>query len=234
MYEKSNSEVDITDVVDRTLSLYFVVVLLYFQLFKTLQYLYRISVSELSVVFTRAARMLIVDVKSKRRIFVDTQNTRRAYSLFPRGRLKNTVTHLNSLQTLYMLTYEERSAKNLAVQGLAKILKFGKKNVGFLTMSTISQQGFSEDKVQVVVRTPVFVVRFNRPVAQLELLGQFRLIGDRASDVSGERICLTQNAYAEIQFLRKPTKAVRRLRTYHDWKINTILFYSSLFCSIPI
>ena len=33
---------------------------------------------------------------------------------------------------------------------------------------------------------------------QSELLGQFRLIGDRASDVSGERICLTQNAYAEI------------------------------------
>jgi len=34
--------------------------------------------------------------------------------------------------------------------------------------------------------------------AQSELLGQFRLIGDRASDVSGGRICLTQNAYAEI------------------------------------
>jgi len=33
---------------------------------------------------------------------------------------------------------------------------------------------------------------------QMELLGQFRLIGDRASDVSGGRICLTQNAYAEI------------------------------------
>jgi len=33
---------------------------------------------------------------------------------------------------------------------------------------------------------------------QSELLGQFRLIGDRASDVSGGRICLTQNAYAEI------------------------------------
>jgi len=31
-----------------------------------------------------------------------------------------------------------------------------------------------------------------------ELLGQFRLIGGRASDVSGGRICLTQNAYAEI------------------------------------
>ena len=31
-----------------------------------------------------------------------------------------------------------------------------------------------------------------------ELLGQFRLIGDRASDVPGGRICLTQNAYAEI------------------------------------
>ena len=45
---------------------------------------------------------------------------------------------------------------------------------------------------------------------QSELLGQFRLIGDHASDVSGWRICLTQNAYAEIQFLRK---AVRRLRT---------------------
>jgi len=33
---------------------------------------------------------------------------------------------------------------------------------------------------------------------QSELLGQFRLIGDRASDVSGGRICLTQIAYAEI------------------------------------
>ena len=33
---------------------------------------------------------------------------------------------------------------------------------------------------------------------QSELLGQFRLIGDRASDVSGGRICLTQNAYTEI------------------------------------
>ena len=34
--------------------------------------------------------------------------------------------------------------------------------------------------------------------AQLELIGQFRLIGDRAWDVSGGRICLTQNAHAEI------------------------------------
>jgi len=50
-------------------------------------------------------------------------------------------------------------------------------------------------------------------ILQSELLGQFRLIGDRASDVSGGRICLTQIAYAEIQFLRKPTKAVWRLRT---------------------
>jgi len=33
---------------------------------------------------------------------------------------------------------------------------------------------------------------------QSELLCQFRLIGDRASDVSGGRLCLTQNAYAEI------------------------------------
>ena len=33
---------------------------------------------------------------------------------------------------------------------------------------------------------------------QSELLGQFRLIRDRASDVSGRRICLTQNAYAEL------------------------------------
>jgi len=33
---------------------------------------------------------------------------------------------------------------------------------------------------------------------QSELLGQFRLISDRASDVSGGRICLTQNAYAEL------------------------------------
>jgi len=67
---------------------------------------------------------------------------------------------------------------------------------------------------------------------QSELLGQFRLISDRASDVSGGRICLTQNAYAELLFLRKPTKAVRRLRTYHYWKINTILVYSSLLYSI--
>ena len=35
-------------------------------------------------------------------------------------------------------------------------------------------------------------------LVQSELLGQFRLIGDRALDVSGGRICLTQNAYAEI------------------------------------
>jgi len=48
---------------------------------------------------------------------------------------------------------------------------------------------------------------------QLELLGRFRLTGDHASDVSGRRICLTQNAYAEIYFLRKPTKAVWRLQT---------------------
>jgi len=34
--------------------------------------------------------------------------------------------------------------------------------------------------------------------SELHVLGQFRLIGDRASDVSGGRICLTQNAYAEI------------------------------------
>jgi len=33
---------------------------------------------------------------------------------------------------------------------------------------------------------------------QSELLGQFRLIGDRASDVSGRGICLTPNVYAEI------------------------------------
>ena len=33
---------------------------------------------------------------------------------------------------------------------------------------------------------------------QSELLGQFRLISDRASDVSGGRICLTQNVYAEV------------------------------------
>jgi len=52
-----------------------------------------------------------------------------------------------------------------------------------------------------------------RNKVQSELLGQFRLIGNRASDVSGGRICLTQNAYAEIKFLRKPTKTVRRLRT---------------------
>jgi len=35
-------------------------------------------------------------------------------------------------------------------------------------------------------------------IKQSELLGQFRLISDRASDVSGGRICLTQNAYAEL------------------------------------
>jgi len=38
----------------------------------------------------------------------------------------------------------------------------------------------------------------DRASDQSELLGQFRLIGDRASDVSGGRICLTQNAYAHI------------------------------------
>jgi len=38
----------------------------------------------------------------------------------------------------------------------------------------------------------------NVPLNQSELLGQFRLINDCASDVSGGRICLTQNAYAEI------------------------------------
>jgi len=35
-------------------------------------------------------------------------------------------------------------------------------------------------------------------VQQSELLGQFRLIGEHALDVSGGRTCLTQNAYAEI------------------------------------
>ena len=35
-------------------------------------------------------------------------------------------------------------------------------------------------------------------VWQSELLGKFRLIGDRASDVAGGRICLNQNAYIEI------------------------------------
>jgi len=40
--------------------------------------------------------------------------------------------------------------------------------------------------------------RNNSAIPQSELLGQFRLIGDRASDVSGGRICLTQNAYAAI------------------------------------
>jgi len=38
----------------------------------------------------------------------------------------------------------------------------------------------------------------NYNLLQSELLGQFRLISDRASDVSGGRICLTQNAYAEL------------------------------------
>ena len=33
---------------------------------------------------------------------------------------------------------------------------------------------------------------------QSELLCQFRLIGDRASDVSDGRICLTQNAYTKF------------------------------------
>jgi len=40
--------------------------------------------------------------------------------------------------------------------------------------------------------------RNNSAITQSDLLGQFRLISDRASDVSGGRICLTQNAYAEI------------------------------------
>ena len=43
---------------------------------------------------------------------------------------------------------------------------------------------------------------------QSELLGQFRLISDRASDVSGGRICLTQNActlnYSSYGKLQKP------------------------------
>ena len=52
-------------------------------------------------------------------------------------------------------------------------------------------------------RNPVIqITRYNIAVifgtAQSELLGQFRLISDRASDVSGGRICLTQNAYAEL------------------------------------
>ena len=38
---------------------------------------------------------------------------------------------------------------------------------------------------------------FHHVLKRSELLGQFRLIGDRASAVSGGRICLTQNAYAE-------------------------------------
>ena len=42
------------------------------------------------------------------------------------------------------------------------------------------------------------VVRVFVSFCQSELLGQFRLISDRASDVSGGRICLTQNAYAEL------------------------------------
>ena len=41
-------------------------------------------------------------------------------------------------------------------------------------------------------------VNLKKSFSQSELLGQFRLIGDHASDKSGERICLTQNAYAEI------------------------------------
>ena len=44
----------------------------------------------------------------------------------------------------------------------------------------------------------VGVYRNGRGLSQSELLGQFRLISDRASDVSGGRICLTQNAYAEL------------------------------------
>jgi len=46
--------------------------------------------------------------------------------------------------------------------------------------------------------TPSRVVMRTLNTVQSELLGQFRLISDRASDVSGGRICLTQNAYAEI------------------------------------
>ena len=43
-----------------------------------------------------------------------------------------------------------------------------------------------------------FMIQTQTVLLQSELLGQFRLIGERASDVSGGRICLTQNAYAEI------------------------------------
>jgi len=43
-----------------------------------------------------------------------------------------------------------------------------------------------------------FPKKWPRGSDQSELLGQFRLISDRASDVSGGRICLTQNAYAEL------------------------------------
>jgi len=46
--------------------------------------------------------------------------------------------------------------------------------------------------------TYVVGVIFKKSFSQSELLGQFRLIGDRASAVSSGRICLTQNAYAEI------------------------------------
>ena len=52
---------------------------------------------------------------------------------------------------------------------------------------------------------------------QSKLLGQFRIIGDSASDVSGGRICLTQNAYAEIYSsygnLRKPFGDYEPIRT---------------------
>jgi len=43
-----------------------------------------------------------------------------------------------------------------------------------------------------------YLINYFHLDSRSELLGQFRLIGDRASDVSGGRICLTQNAYAEI------------------------------------
>jgi len=53
----------------------------------------------------------------------------------------------------------------------------------------------------------VIIILLHWSLVQSELLGQFRLIGDRALDVSGGRICLTralespgltQNAYAEM------------------------------------
>ena len=56
-------------------------------------------------------------------------------------------------------------------------------------------------------------------LAQSQLLGQFRLIGDRASDVSGGRICQTQNAQLKNSSygnLRKPFGDYERQKTMRN------------------